>query len=43
MEQEIIKGWVLVNLDNPLQHIDNTVAGQPYAERFIQPHPFITE
>ena len=37
MEQEIIKGWVLVNLGNPLQHLYNTVAGHPYAERFVQP------
>ena len=43
MEQQIIKGWVLVDPDNPLQHLRNTVAGHPYAERFIQPQPFATE
>jgi hypothetical protein len=43
MEQEIIKGWVLVDLDNPLQHIANALICQPHAERFIQPHPFISD
>ena len=43
MEQEIIKGRMLVDLDDPLQHIDNTLVGQPHAEGFIQPHPFRIE
>ena len=43
MEQEIIKGWVLVNPDDPLQHIGHTVVGQPHAERFIQPHHVFAE
>ena len=43
MEQEIIKRWVLVDPDNPFQHIRNTMVGQPYTEGFIQPHAFIAE
>jgi hypothetical protein len=34
---------VLVNLGNPLQHVSNTVVGNPHAERFIQPHSLVIE
>jgi len=43
MEQNVIKGWVLVDLDDPLQHVGEAEVGQPHAERFIQPHPLTAD